>query len=249
MPQCTARVDKHFAGYCSLQLATRGLVSLRYDQQVHTLQAPSCWACMPGPRIRFRSACPGQSWNHRYVAFRGGLVDLWRNEGIWPPAPGPVESEVDRLVENFNRMLDAALGPGQRRVDHLRAVNLLEGILLQIAPETKSAAMDDPDAIDCIADRLASEPTRRFDYEALAEEFGISLSTLRKRFRKKMGLPIHQFVIQARLAQARKLLLTGSMPIKVVASQLGFRDVYYFSRQFKKLTGVAPGQFRRTGAI
>jgi AraC-like DNA-binding protein len=249
MPRCTARLDKHFAGYFSLQLGLGGEIRLSYDQQHRILRGPCFWPCMPGPRIRFRSAREGRSWDHRHIAFRGPLVGWWQKEGLWP---APVVSDpphVERMTETFDRMIHFAFESRGRRLDHLRAANLLERILLDLASSRQSSQPGKEDEIDRIAARLAANPQQNPDYPALAEEFDLSLSTLRKQFRRKMGMGIHTFLLQARMAEARKLLLTTDLPIKAVAARLGFRDVYYFSRQFKKIAGVPPGRFRQSGRL
>ncbi len=249
MPRCTARLDKHFAGYASLQLALSGEIRLSYDQQHRILQGPCFWPCMPGPRIRFCSARDGKSWDHRHIAFRGPLLNWWQEEGLWPAPVVWDPPEIDEMTGTFDRMIRLAFESRGRRLDHLRAVNLLEKILLELTSCRQSSDHGKEDEIDRIASRLADAPQHNPDYPALAEEFNLSLSTLRKRFRQKMGMGIHTFLLQARMAEARKLLLTTDLPIKAIATRMGFRDVYYFSRQFKKIAGVPPGRFRQSGRL
>src|SRR5690606_17960949 len=83
-PNCKAHVDKYFEGYSTLQYMSRGGVELYFDQQRHELRGGWFWSATPGPRIRFHSIDPPAVWSHRYVAFRGRLVDRWREESLFP---------------------------------------------------------------------------------------------------------------------------------------------------------------------
>jgi len=47
-----------------------------------------------------------------------------------------------------------------------------------------------------------------------------------------------------RISKAEILLRYGGMSIGEIASETGFSDICYFSRAFKRLRGVSPGQFR-----
>ena len=84
------------------------------------------------------------------------------------------------------------------------------------------------------------------NYEALANEAGLPLRTFRRRFTQLAGLSPHEYHLSARVGQAKELLGATDVPIKQIATQLGYRDVGFFSRQFAQLAGVPPGAYRRS---
>ena len=47
--------------------------------------------------------------------------------------------------------------------------------------------------------------------------------------------------------RAKKLLRDTAEPVAAVAARMGFDDVVYFNRFFRKLAGTTPGAFRRSG--
>jgi AraC-like DNA-binding protein len=81
--------------------------------------------------------------------------------------------------------------------------------------------------------------------EQLAQLVNLSPFHLLRVFRATMGLPPHAYLIQLRIANAKKLLLAG-LPIADIAVQTGFMDQSHLSRHFKRLVGVSPGQYRHT---
>ncbi|MMZ67867.1 Transcriptional activator NphR [compost metagenome] len=58
---------------------------------------------------------------------------------------------------------------------------------------------------------------------------------------------MNDYIIRQRMNKARKWLADEDMPIKAVAEMVGYEDVTYFYRVFKKHFGIAPGEMRRNG--
>ena len=54
------------------------------------------------------------------------------------------------------------------------------------------------------------------------------------------------FVVHAHVQRARQLALETTMSMSQIADALGYRDVHFFSRQFKQWTGHSPRRLRRT---
>ncbi len=71
-----------------------------------------------------------------------------------------------------------------------------------------------------------------------------------RQFKAATGLPPHQYVIRRRVERAKHLLQAGTdLSLAEVAAQAGFSDQSQFSRHFKRLVGVTPGQFRTPSRI
>ena len=74
---------------------------------------------------------------------------------------------------------------------------------------------------------------------------GMSESTLERAFHRVMGCSPIEHVIQVRLAHACELLKQPDMRISEAAFESGFTDSNYFARQFRKVMGVSPREYRR----
>ncbi len=74
---------------------------------------------------------------------------------------------------------------------------------------------------------------------------GLSSYHLIRVFRSEIGLPPHAYLEQVRVNRARQFLRSGAS-IAEVAFLTGFADQSHFTRHFKKMTGVTPGQYQRT---
>jgi AraC family transcriptional regulator of arabinose operon len=239
--ECIARVNKHFDGYFTLQFMSAGGIELFYDNRAYTLEGSWFWPAMPGPHIRFHPWEPKHEfWTHRYVAFKGPLVQRWHAAGLYPD--GPVRStNVKRDVKRFDELLAQARRGG--RWGTLRGANILESTLLELAESHAQPQQREPwlERVMSSVQRLQDS-----DYAGLARNEGMALSTLRRRFRRATGTALHTYALQCRAAEARRLLGETDLPVKTIAENLGYNDVFFFSRQFRKMTGTSPAAYRRS---
>ncbi|MDO5337451.1 MAG: AraC family transcriptional regulator [Eubacteriales bacterium] len=84
--------------------------------------------------------------------------------------------------------------------------------------------------------------------DSLAEKFDMNFDYLNRLFRKNIGKPVFQYLRDIRIAKAKELLTTTSMRIVEVSDCVGFTDESYFSKVFKKQTGISPADYARTEA-
>lgn len=87
---------------------------------------------------------------------------------------------------------------------------------------------------------------QELDLKDVARAFHLSYERFRKRFTQEAGTSPARYRNLRRIDLAKSLLTEARLPVKEVSERLGYCDVYYFSRQFKLLTGVTPVQFRRS---
>lgn len=86
---------------------------------------------------------------------------------------------------------------------------------------------------------------QEFSPKMLADELAISLSQLNRRLNSIAGKPSSTYILQVKMTHARKILASQQKAIGEVAAECGIYDVNYFSRIFKKHTGVTPTQYQR----
>lgn len=77
-----------------------------------------------------------------------------------------------------------------------------------------------------------------------AEELNLTVATLGRLCQEHLGMPPMAVINARQVLEAKRELAHSSMSIKEVAHELGFSDVGYFSRFFKKHTDLTPSDFR-----
>lgn len=81
----------------------------------------------------------------------------------------------------------------------------------------------------------------------IADRCHCSTTYFSKKFHLHFGVSFRDFVCDKRILLAKKLIEADTeSKIAVIAYQCGYKDVSYFSRIFKKRTGVTPASYRRT---
>ncbi len=81
--------------------------------------------------------------------------------------------------------------------------------------------------------------------EDIAKELGVGVELFRKKFKTKVGISPGEYLCRRRMNLAQSMLVNRHRSVKEVAIELGFPDGFTFSKQFKKLVGVSPSQFRK----
>lgn len=79
----------------------------------------------------------------------------------------------------------------------------------------------------------------------LAAYVHVSQSALSKGFRRQIGFPLKQYLLNLLMQKARKLLTDTDDSIQQIALSLGYEDPYYFFRVFKKFMQETPMQYRK----
>ena len=82
--------------------------------------------------------------------------------------------------------------------------------------------------------------------DTLADVACITKSYLIRLFKQEFGLSPLRYINKRKIEKSQLLLVTDGMPVKEVAYTLGFGDLSYFIRLFKKLAGVTPQEYRKS---
>lgn len=134
----------------------------------------------------------------------------------------------------------------------LLSLQLSEVLLLQIAllamryryaPESTQLA--DAQQLDLLMNALRASIARPFRLEDFCQLHGISMRSLRSRFKQQTGMSVAQYLRQLRLCRAMELLRHNRQTISEVAAECGFDDSNYFSVVFHQAFGVTPSGYRQ----
>lgn len=97
-----------------------------------------------------------------------------------------------------------------------------------------------------IREYIEQNLARRITLSDLAAVVHLSRFHFTRSFKKTFGAPPHQFVLACRIERAKRMLTESKLPISSVASAVGFTSSIQFSTTFRRNSGYAPLQYRRS---
>lgn len=108
----------------------------------------------------------------------------------------------------------------------------------------KYSSDDDDSLINNLKNYINANIEFDFDISKTADFFHYNKQYLGRLFKSKTGLNIREYINKKRLENATKLLLTTDYSIIDISYRVGFNNVTYFNRLFKKTYGTTPIEYR-----
>jgi len=96
-----------------------------------------------------------------------------------------------------------------------------------------------------VTEYLAAHLAEDVDLQTVCGLVDLSRSYFSRAFKISTGLAPHQWLLQARIARAKELLLTSDRPLARIAIDVGFADQAHFTRTFGRAVGESPGAWQR----
>lgn len=170
-------------------------------------------------------------------------------------AKGPVYPQGKGLLPLYRRLYD--LGFAQRLLyrvldcmsagEEQAAAHWLQAALDEIALQDRQSLQPDSlrQGILALCAEIQRDPGEDWRLGRLSARFGYAPDYFGRVFGRMTGSPLSAYVIGVRMNQAKVLLRSCDSPIGEIARQLGYRDVCFFSRQFRQKTGLSPSAYRQ----
>ena len=110
-------------------------------------------------------------------------------------------------------------------------------------PDKTTKENADEEIFSKITAYLTDNLTSRLTIERICSDNLIGRSRLQKLFHEKCGQGIIEYFSHMKIDAAKQLIRDEQMNFTQVAENLGYSSIHYFSRQFKKLTGMTPSEY------
>jgi len=151
-----------------------------------------------------------------------------------------------RTHEDIHRSIELAFARQTRRVRDLR-VALLTLVLGELSrrPAASPRARRRWRELEAWLD---GQLQRNVPVAEMARHAGLSEDHFRRRFREVFGEPPGRFLQRRRMREAQRLLRETDLPIKAIASRMGYRELANFYRAFRSSVGTTPAAYRERHA-
>ena len=119
--------------------------------------------------------------------------------------------------------------------------NVLQGLLR----DTSRDLGPGKELIEGIQGYITAHFSTDITLEEIARRFNFTPAYLIRIFKKQVGITPIQYLIDLRMAEARRLMLANrDLDIKEIGEIVGYPDPHYFSRIFKNTQGMSPTEYR-----
>jgi AraC-like DNA-binding protein len=206
-------------------------------------------ALFPGVRHAYHPD-PKTGWEEYWVGFKGAVADRLISSGFHVPSHplykiGLEPSILDIFSDIFRTVKT------QKPFYQLRTGALILLLIAEIhALERKSEAQGDAEQLVERAKFLMHENIDgTVDIDGIGDRLGVGRARFYEAFKWYTGMTPYQYFIHLKINRAKEILASEGASVKEAAFRLGFDDQYYFSRLFRKKTGLSPSAWaeqRRT---
>ena len=228
-------------------LVEQGSGTLTYAGTRHDLQAGDC--VFLDCRIPYEHRTGQDLWRLRWAHFYGpNMGAIYRKYQERGGQPSFHTAQAERYRSLLQQWYKAASSDDYVRdmVIYGKLVDLLTLLMAESwRPGPVRAARAKRQNLQQIKDYLDVHYTEKITLDDLAERFYINKFYLTRVFKEQFGQSVTHYLMQLRVTQAKRLLRFSDHSIETVAQECGLSDANYFSRLFKKVEGISPGEYRR----
>lgn len=234
-----------------LWYAVSGIGQMTVNADTFRIQQGTCFLLRPGDRI-YATHDPVHRLTVISIHFSPYFLNqAASSESAELPVLPNRRYQVDdtKVFEGYLKQLleikDRPYTESDHEIDCLLKLLLLDLLRTKEKPDLHlSRGVKQKQLIRSVVAYLRDHLDKPLAHERLADEFRMSPRYLNRLFKAHTGSSIKAYFSRMRLERAQFLLTETPLTISDIAEALGFYDVYFFSKTFKKSTGLSPSAYR-----
>lgn len=242
LPNKTESVKKVFKS-CNISFVVKGNGWYMYKGEKINVVAPAILLQWPGEEMYYG---PDRMWDEYFFIYSDKSFIKLKQSGAFN-----IDRPVYPLVGfvKCNELLSKIIQLTFSKNLHF-PIDRLDMLCWQAISETKivdnsSFVLSDKERIiHSVATKIKSDPLASYDFNLISTESGMSLPSFRRYWQKFIGVSPRRFIADIKLSIACKLLVESDKNIGEISHFIKIEDSLYFSRFFKKKTGLTPREYR-----
>jgi len=187
-------------------------------------------------------------WSLSWVHFWGPAAQkLYEKYVLWGGTPVLHPHSTKKYLDIIDTLLTHANSEIYARDLHINENlnSLLTLLLSETKPEEVSKGITKKQELSQIRQYLEENYPQKITLDDLAHRFYINKYYLTRIFREQYGVSINVFLLQIRITKAKQDLRFTDKSIEKIGYDCGIGPLYYFSRVFKTVEGISPGEYRK----
>lgn len=152
--------------------------------------------------------------------------------------------QTDEIIRLCNSLLSLAESPIEEDILLSQAHFYL--LLHTIIQHRKTPNRDLQHMLEKTKQHMEYHFREAIQVKDLAQMMNISAKYYMELFRKQFGISAIQYLMNVRIEASKWLLIKGGKTLREIASEVGYKDEFYFSRRFKQQMGMSPSLFMKS---
>lgn len=201
----------------------------------------------PGVWHRYRPD-KKSGWTENFIGFDGSIPrEIFSQGRPWSERVVHHMGNREEFIDTYHNIFEIIQEeqPGFQQVASGMIMKLL-GLMVSLEKQRNFSGKRMEKVIREVCFEIRENIGKEIDFKSYAEENNIGYSYFRKMFKQYTGIAPVQYQLDLKIRRAREMLVATDKTIKEIAFELGFQSIHYFSRIFKKKTGMAPSDIRKT---
>lgn len=228
-------------------LVISGSGMLEYDGKSYSLTKGDC--VFIDCRKPYSHRTSQDLWTLKWVHFYGpnlnGIYEKYVERGGLPSFTASNPKAYSQLLQQLYDIAASAV-----YIRDMKIYEKLTALLTMLMEESWNPAGSTHAAsrkrdLQGIKDYLDLHYQEKISLDSLEELFYINKFYLTRVFKEQFGLTVNNYLLQVRITHAKQLLRFTDLPMEKIGQECGMNDANYFARMFKKVEGIAPGEFRK----
>lgn len=232
-----------------IKLTLSGCGLLDYSGRQYRIPAGHFYWIDCQNRQRYQTDPETGSWRVLWVHFQGAGARFYHESFLQQTGGEPVGTlslgaPAYDLLRQILALHSGSLGQAEK---DLRSASLLTQLLTQLllCVMRPLRQAQTPALMERIRQFLAEHYQSKLTLAQLGTQFGLSPCYLQRQFKQRYGQSPTEYLMLLRIVHAKELLRMTQKSIGEIAYAVGFENLGYFTRLFKRQEGLTPQEYRR----
>ena len=216
----------------------------RVHDRTYSLKADDMFLMKPGEEIYYQ-ADEQDPWVYSWIGFQGIKVEEYIARSTIFDSYVVTLSSKSRCPSYFEQLQHMEIHQNEDLLLNSVAYSFLYALVNEFSYPNQVDGLN----LKEYGEEILSYIEQNFERPSLsvqevADHFSLDRSYIHRIFKGLMNMSIKEYILSLRIANACSYLIHTNLPISTIARSVGYTDVFYFSRLFKKKKGCSPKAYR-----
>lgn len=221
---------------------------LKCGNKTYALKAGNGFLICP-ETVTYYEADKADPWHYYWVGFNGfNSKNILHHAGLSYDNPIFYSDDFDFFINTIEGMAVANKFSFEKELYRMGCLYMFLSKLIQIAPKDNYSHYHPSiveEYIKSSIEYVEKNFQRELSVKELASYIGINRKYLYTIFKRILGQTPIEYILKVKIDKARTLLENNKLTILEVSNSVGYKDQFTFSKQFKKITGESPSNYRQ----